>query len=111
MCVGVPPTCSIFWMTAGFLRKPSTAWFSACTISGGVPVRVNTPNHVCGVNSGTPASAVVGIVGWSLTRLAEVTASARNWPERIYDVTEVRSEKYRPVSCRTNDMAAAGPPL
>ncbi len=57
-------------------------------MSAGVPLGAAMPNHELASKPGT-VSATVGTPGSASERLSVVTASARNWPERICPIDAV----------------------
>src|SRR5258708_21084727 len=74
------------WTSGALMARMTSSW-SFFTIGAGVAAGRNKPLNSPTSTPGTPASAIVGTSGISVLRLAEVTASARTWPDLIGPAT------------------------
>ena len=73
-------SASICARIAGVCRPLGISAFGLFTMPFRMPAGTDSEKEVIAVSFGNPSSAKVGTPGWSLSRLPEVTASARSLP-------------------------------
>src|SRR5215471_4019754 len=77
------PIEASFSLPCGEASHFDTSSLIFAMIAGGVPAGTSKPNHDEASNPGRPDSAIVGMSGNAGARVAEVTASARSFPDLI----------------------------